>query len=453
MSNVYKYLRKSFSGGEIEEKAHDEDILKVSHELAEYYGIVQDEEIFVPYDVNMADSVFSAAIELLTNVGIYCKDTGRVIKIDHEEILKSLGTPNNLEIGRFKERIKVANRMLMDCQPPVIIGGPMGGKVSEKNYLDVHISSAIEPIVQGIYAGNMQSIRRVPIRTKTPEEMFVALDEARLQRLATKIAEREGLALFGPGTPGISQAHMLVSSNELYSNSDVLKVHHPGDLKTDFEVFYNSIFHQEHGNNYLSSQYPVLGGDSIKSAECLAIVDVAETIQSRLVTSASLHASGSIHKDTNASSSKDIIWASNMASIAISRNMNHPTARFHWNIAGCCTDMMFYETAAQVIGDTVCGREMLIGPVGGRATKDDHSCGLESRFMGEVSRLALKLDLAEANDIVSMLYSKYADRLTDAPEGQGFEDCYIVESKYEMTPKEEYMELYTQVIAEIDECC
>ncbi len=452
MSNVYKYLRKSFSGEEKEEKDHDMDVLKISHELAEYYQIVHDEDVFVPHDVNMADAVFSAAIELLTSVGIYCKDTGRTIPVNHEEILRALATPNNLEIGRFKERIKVVNRMMMDCQPPVIIGGPMGGKVSEKNYLNVHISSAIEPIVQGIYAGDMQSIRGVTMRSQSPEEMFVALEEARFQRLATKIAEREGLTLLGPVTPGISQANMLVSSNELYSKNDIQKVKHPGDMKTDFEVFYNSIFHQEHGNNYLSSQYPLLGGESIKTAEGLAIVDVAETIQSRLVTSANLHASGAIDKDTNASSSKDIIWASNISSLAISRNMNHPTARYHWNIAGCCTDMMFYETAAQAIGDTVCGREILIGPVGGRGTKADHSCGLESRFMGDISRLCLKMDLAEANDMVSMFYGKYEDRLADAPEGQGFEECYIVDSKYDMRPKDEYMELYSKIIAEIDEC-
>ncbi|APH39200.1 monomethylamine:corrinoid methyltransferase [Methanohalophilus halophilus] len=451
MSDIYKYLRNSFSGEEKSENTHNEDVLKLSTELAADYDIINDGEEFIPYELDMADAVFSAAIELLTNVGIYCTDTGRTIQVNNDEILKSLGTPNAVDIGRFKEKINVVSRTEMDCKPPVIIGGPMGGKVSEKNFLNIHISSAIEPIVQGIYPGSMQTINDGPIRTNTPEEMFVALEEARLERLATKIAGREGLTLVGPATPNTSQAHMVVSSNELYSKNDIHEVYQSGNLKTDFETFHKSIFHQEHGNNFISGQCPVLGKDAIDSPEALAIIDVAETIQSRLVTSASIHACGAIDSATKSSSTKEILWASNISSLAVSRNMQHSTAKYYHNIAGCCTDMMFYETAAQAISDTVCGREMLIGPLGGRGEKVDHSTGLESRFMGEVSKMALNLDLAEANEIIEMLYSKYVDRLSDAPQGKDFESCYDVNSKYEMKPTEEYMNMYSEIIGEIDE--
>jgi methylamine--corrinoid protein Co-methyltransferase len=145
------------------------------------------------------------------------------------------------------------------------------------------------------------------------------------------------------------------------------------------------------------------------------------------------------------------MWASNISALAISRNMNHATARYYRNLAGCCTDMMFYETAAQAIGDTVCGREMLIGPLGGGDVRVDQSTGLESRFMGEVSRMALNLDLSEANEVIEMLYSRYEDRLSDAPDGMDFGSCYNVNSKYEMRPTEQYMELYSRIIGEIDQ--
>lgn len=444
-------MRNSFSGEEKEEDEHDRDVYKISRELAEDYNIVNDEEDFVPYDMSMADSVFSAAIELLTNTGIYCKDTGRSINITNEEIVQALGTPNSLEIGRYKDNLRVSARSLMDSRPPVIIGGPMAGKVSEKNYLNLHISYALEPIVQGVYGGSLDSIDGHPVRTSSPEEMFVSLEEARLERMATKIAGREGMTLVGPSTPTISQACMLISSDELYTRNDIHKVKQHAGLKTDFETFYKSIFHQEHGNNYLSSQCQVQEENNIESPEALTIVDVAGAIQSRLVTGASLHASGVTYTDKSSSSSKEAIWAANISSIAISRNMNNYTARYCRNLSGCCTDMMFYETAAQVIGNTVCGREMLIGPIGAGGEKVDHSTGLESRFMGEVSRMALKLDLAEANDVIEMLYSKYEDRLSDAPIGKDFEECYTVNSKHDMSPTREYMELYSGIIEEIDE--
>ncbi len=450
MSHIYKYLKSSFSGEEKKENEHDMDILKISGELAEDYDIINEGD-FVPYDMDMVDAVFSAAIELLTNTGIYCTDTGRSIQVNNEEVLQALGTPNALDIGRFKENIEIVRRCVMDSQPPVIIGGPIGGKISEKYYLNMHISSASEPIVQGIYGGSLQSFNGEPINFNSPEEMFVSFEESRLERLATKIAGREGLTLIGPSTPTVSQAYMLASSNELYTKNDVHKTHQLENLKTNFETFYRAIFHQSNGNNYLSDQRPSLGEKNIESSEALAIIDVAETIQSRLVTGANLHVSGAVDINTNSSSSKEILWASNISSLAISRHMSHCTGRYYQNLAGCCTDMMFYETAAQAVGDTVCGREMLIGPQGGGGRSVDMSTGLESRFMGEVSRMALNLDLAEANEVIDMLYSKYEDRLSDAPAGKDFASCYNVNSKYEMKPDQQYMELYSNIIGEIDE--
>ena len=70
MSDIYKYLRNSFSGEEKSEDTHNEDVLKLSNQLAADYDIINDGEEFIPYELDMADAVFSAAIELLTNVGI-----------------------------------------------------------------------------------------------------------------------------------------------------------------------------------------------------------------------------------------------------------------------------------------------------------------------------------------------------------------------------------------------
>jgi methylamine--corrinoid protein Co-methyltransferase len=453
MNNVYKYLKYAITGTDKTENKHDMSVFMKSEELASEYDIKYDGETFISEDNSLADSVFKAAIELLTSEGIYCIDTGKTIKIDEEDILKSLDTTEMLEIGRFKEKVIVPYRYTMDSEPPVIIGGPMGGTVSEEHFLEVHLSSAIEPIVQGVYAGVIEKMGGEGIKGKSPFEMLAALKEARLTRLATKLAGREGLALMGPGTPTISPAYMVVSTEELYSGADPQEVYQLDELKTNYETFYKSIFHMARGNHFLSGQCPIFGGPSIGSAAGLAIVDVAETIQSKILTGASLHVSGAVHVNTNSSSTKEILWASNLASIAISRNFHHYTARYYWNLAGCCTDMMFYETAAQAIGDTISGRDLLIGPVGGRGAGVDQSTGLESRFMGEISHMATSLSISEANDIISKIYAKYENRLSNAPAGKKFSDCYIVNSEYEMRPTDEYLQLYREICNEIKGYC
>ncbi|MCD4808119.1 MAG: monomethylamine:corrinoid methyltransferase [Methanococcoides sp.] len=453
MNNIYKYLKSATTGEEKSENEHDMEVFMKSQELAEEFDIKYDGESIVPIDTSLADSVFEAAVQLVTSVGIYCIDTKKTIKIEEEDIVKSLNTSKTLEIGRKNEKVTVPFRYIMDSEPPVIIGGPMGGTVSEENFLEVHVSSAMEPIVQGIYAGALEKMGGKGIRGKTPFEMLAALKEAREERLATKLAGREGLTLMGPGTPTISQAYMLVSSDELYSSADVQEAYQLDELKTDYETFYKSIFHLEHGNHFLSGQCPVFGGAGIGSPEGLAIVDVAETIQSKILTGASIHVSGAIHVNTHSSSTKEIMWASNLSSMAISRNMHHHIGRYYWNLAGCCTDMMFYETAAQAIGDTVCGRDMLIGPVGARGAGADHSTGLESRFMGEVAHMATGLSLLEADEAARNIYRKYENLLVHAPEGKPFSECYKVKSEYEMKPTDEYMKLYKEVFAEVRKYC
>jgi len=449
MEKYLRFMKQALEGEEKKESQHDMAIFKKCRELCKKYDIHYNGKDFVPGDTELADSVFKAALELLDLVGIYCTTTGRTIKLSEEEIEKSLQTSKTLEIGRMREKVLVPIRAPMDKRPPVIIGGPMGGAVSEVNFLAVHLSAAREPTVQGIYAGAIQTLGGDFITVKSPLEMIASLKEARTERLACKLAGREGLALMGPGTPTISQAYMVVSCDELFSPSDPQEVYQLDELKTDYEQFYKIIFHQAHGNHYLSGQCPVFGGPSIGYAEGLAIVDTAETIQSKALTGSSFHASGAVHANTNSSSAREILWASNLSSLAVCRNMNYHTARYYWNLAGCCTDMMFYETAAQAIGDTVSGRDLLIGPVGGRGEAVDHSSGLESRFMGEIARMAAELDFEKADEAVGKIYEKYAERFAEPPGGKPFNECHTVTSEYEAEPTGEYLDLFHDIFAEI----
>lgn len=444
MQNMYKYLKSAIEGEIKTEKRHDLEVFKTSEELALKYGIEYDGRSFVPTDLEMADATFEAGIELLHSVGIYCKSTERVIQIDEEDILKSLNVINPLEIGRLKERVAIPHRYPLTSIPPVIIGGAGGGSVSEENYIYITLSAVLENVVQGVYSGAMKQFCGEYIKPKSPLEMLAVLKASRLDRLATKIGGREGLALMGPSTPTLPTSYLLVSSDELYSCKDPQEVY-MDDLKVDYETLSKCIFHQEHGNHYISGQVPVFGGPCIGSAEGLAIIDVAETLQSKVLAHSSIHASGAVHVESGSSSAKEILWASNLSSLAISRNMNYYTARYYWNTAGICTEMMFYETAAQAIGDTVCGRDILLGPVGARGGVPDHSSGLESRFMGEISQMATHLSLEEADRLVAKIYSRYEDKLLNPPEGKPFDKCYRIKSEYDLEPTEEYTSLYRKV--------
>ncbi|MEZ5335640.1 MAG: monomethylamine:corrinoid methyltransferase [Methanolobus sp.] len=186
MQNIYKYLKSAIGGEKRTEKQHDIKIFKKSEELAFKYGIEYDPAVFVPDDLELADAVFEAGIELLHSVGIFCRSAQRVINIDEENILKALNTTNPLEIGRLKEKVVVPHRYPTVSFPPVIIGGPTGGSVSEKNFLYVNLSAVQENVVQGIYSGAMNQFGGEYIQPKSPLEMLAVLKASRHRKACHK---------------------------------------------------------------------------------------------------------------------------------------------------------------------------------------------------------------------------------------------------------------------------
>jgi methylamine--corrinoid protein Co-methyltransferase len=199
MEKYLRFMKQALEGEEKPESQHDMAIFKKCRELCKKYDIHYNGKDFVSGDAELADSVFKAALELLDSVGIYCTTTGRTIKLNEEEIEKTLQTPKTLEIGRMREKVLIPIRAPMDKRPPVIIGGPMGGAISEENFLAVHLSAAKEPTVQGIYAGAIQSL--ITARDdRLPERS--AHRKARLQTRRERGARPDGTE-YPDNLPGI----------------------------------------------------------------------------------------------------------------------------------------------------------------------------------------------------------------------------------------------------------
>ncbi|UCF27149.1 MAG: monomethylamine:corrinoid methyltransferase, partial [Chloroflexota bacterium] len=68
------------------------------------YGIEFDPENPIPSDDRAADNLFNAAVDFLSQVGIYCQDTNRVIQFSKEEIMEAVReAPGKCLVGDGKE--------------------------------------------------------------------------------------------------------------------------------------------------------------------------------------------------------------------------------------------------------------------------------------------------------------------------------------------------------------
>ena len=90
MISLSEICHRASTGDIVDEEKFDLDIVyRTAEELCKKYGIVYDPENPVPSDDEMADRLFHAAVDFISDVGVYCPDTRRIIKFTREEIQQS----------------------------------------------------------------------------------------------------------------------------------------------------------------------------------------------------------------------------------------------------------------------------------------------------------------------------------------------------------------------------
>lgn len=195
--SVFDVYDRAKSGPKVEEQDWDYKIIpETAAALQKKYNIKMDKKTIIPEDKELIDKLFNAGVDLLAECGVYCMDTGRVIKYTRDEILHALDTaPDSFVYGDGKEAITVTPRSSCSKKPPVIQGGPTGSPCSEEMFLKIHQAYAQEPIVDTIVDGVMQTINGKDPTPGSPWELMAVRAEALQVREAQMLAGRSGMGL------------------------------------------------------------------------------------------------------------------------------------------------------------------------------------------------------------------------------------------------------------------
>ena len=195
--DVYEVYERAKSGPKVSEHEWDFGIVpKTAAKLRDKYDIKMDKTVMVPEDDELIDKLFNAGMEMLEECGVYCIDTGRVIKYSRDEILNKIqSAPDYFHFGEDKELVPVSPRSYNSSKPPVIQGGPTGSPCSESLFLPIHQSYAQEPIVDTIVNGVMQTVHGYDPVPGSPWEMLAVRSELLQVRDAQMRAGRTGMGL------------------------------------------------------------------------------------------------------------------------------------------------------------------------------------------------------------------------------------------------------------------
>ncbi len=194
---VFETYDRARTGPKFDEDEWDRRLTyQTAKALKEKYKLEYDRSKIIPTDTDMLDRLFQAGKEMLVEMGVYCMDTGRIIKYTEDEVMMAVaGAPKQLVLGEGRDARLLAPRSFDDPRPPLNQGGPTGAPVSENIFVAMHEAYAREPLVDSIVDGVLSTINGREPKPDSPWEIAAVKGECSLIRLAMMRAGRPGMAM------------------------------------------------------------------------------------------------------------------------------------------------------------------------------------------------------------------------------------------------------------------
>jgi len=411
------------------------------------HDIAYDADCPVVCDDRLADAVFAAAMQLLTEVGIYCSDTHRIIQFSEQEVRQAIEeAPGGCQVGEGDEAKTFRARKPEDPTPPWCHLG--NGVASSSEELASKLVEGYGRIkhADSVAIPALLCVDGQQIAGGSPLEIEGAIRSVVLARQALRRSGRSGLPILNLNATASSAVATIASSHPAFGvrPSDGWLVGMQPEMKVSFEALNKVTFLLNWGANIGAETSPMLGGYA-GGPEGTAVANTAYALAGILVLRGAYHLSFPLDLRLSCSTTRGILWAVGVSGQAISRHLDYPFLSLCYTAAGPATRMYFYETAAYVL-DTVVSGLSPQSPIPARGVKTDHSTPLEMQFAAEVAHAAAGMKRETANDVVLELLAKYENDLATAPPGKKYQECYDLEAGQ---PDREYQTLYEEVKNEL----
>lgn len=438
-------------GAYVDEETWDlEKVAATTREMVRKNGLAWDPEIIIPDELKLLTSIFQSGIELASQLGVYVRDTQRIIPFSSQLIQMGLESmPRELTMGEGRDARTLFARKVMDDRPPLIWGGSPGTSIPEDLFLAIETSYAQERNVDMLATGSLATVYGCDVRTETPLELLATQRELKLLRKAIGNAGRPGMGLMGAESSVSAYGDLSVANPDFLRACDAHLIPMQNELKVDFTSLMKAANSIEYGMRNSSLPCVIvggLGGDSPGSA----ILNIASFALSTLVCLADFHSCHPIHIRHVATTTRSVLWVESVICQAFAQYAPCIVFGDIYPKSGAVTKELLYEVAANAIVITVSG-----GHLKGPASADGllpHCSGLEARWMGEVGQAVSRQHMkhVDANRLVNRLIEKY-EHIFNQPEGnpgKPFEQAYDLET---IQPCREWRNMYEEVREEVRE--
>lgn len=441
-------LDKAYTGPVVAMKEWDTKIIpKTIKEILKKYGLnnTLDMDNPINYDDDLADTFFKAGWELALELGLYCEDTERVIKITEDELLECIRDYQEVNIlGEGQDQVIMKPRKPEDPYPP-LLAASLGIVCSEENYL---------PLVQGLVKYNklvdvlhgptLATVFGRTIRSGTPYETLMGNYESQLKKEALWRAGRPEMACTGVAGAVTEYGH-LGGAPAVAGRGNVTMSLCPVELKVTFSNFHRIIQGLNYGHKLRVGGFSYIGGYA-GPPEGAALANIANDLLIPTILQADYTSSYVYDIQLFGNCGRKAVWANSIATQAVSRNTGFMRNKIVNETAGPCTEMFMYEAAVGLMNHCVSGASKTTQPrsAGGRYT--DYITPAEAWWCGEVFKSCAGMTRRDANEIAKKILPKYEEKLSAPDKGQPVNECFDLGLQM---PKPHYAELYSKVRNEL----
>jgi methylamine---corrinoid protein Co-methyltransferase len=396
-------------------------------------------------DDALADAFFKAGLELAVEVGVLCPDTERVIKVEEQEIARTLQeAPREMTVGGGADLVVMKHRLPEDPYPP-LVGVPLCLVVSEELWVPLVVGLVQKRHLVDIFFGpSLPTVYGHKVRSGTPLETLVGRYEIELRREALYRAGRPDMAQIGSAS-GVTEYGQLGGWAALAGPNHIANSLSPAELKAPFASFHKVIQGINFGNRLRVGSNSYIGGYA-GTSEGAVVLSVAVDLLYSTLFGADYITSNIYDARQFGNCGREGVWANSVATQAVSRNTHLMRTKIINQTAGPCTEMLLYETAVGYMMFSVSGASKVCGPRSAGGKFPDWLTPLETWFLGEVFKSCAGMSRKQANEIAVQILPKYENQFGNPPKGKGLTECWDLAKQQ---PSAEWTEVYQRVHREL----
>lgn len=389
-------------------------------------------------DDELADCFFQAGRELALELGLYCEDTERVIKVTEEELDRAVAAaPRSLTLGGGKDEVILRPRRPESPVVPCVMA-PLALMVSERYAAGVMAGTAkYRSLVDVLNGVTIEGPTGREMRAGTPYETWLGFYEQELKAHALKLINREEMATCNVANSVTEYGHLGGCAASPGKNGLSLCLL-PSEMKITFANFHRAI-NTIHCGQILYAGSPSYIGGYAGSVEGAVLVNIANDLLFTAILRADCGGDNVFDINTFSNTLPKAIWGNSVAIQATTRNTDLITIRIVNMVSGPMTPAFFYEALTGHVNHSTAGATMAIAPrsAGGRYT--DYISPVEAWWCAQVFKSAAGMTRAQANELVKQVVPKYQAELAHPPKGVPCYECFDF-GRLEPTP--EYRAFY-----------